>query len=527
MSNHIKLEKEKWTYTMDPSKTPQPYQLLTYVSSYAERYSMNHPNPADSPSASHQPYEKKPHLEAGSPTPSQPHPQDKMDTNNTPDKEEEPLYEENPDDKYVKDEENVHNQEDPQTMEEISQPHHPPKANMFTAPAFPPQPIAPYPKDTPSLCTHSQAQLRAASPTAMQPLPKTLPAAPVLSLVNMQVEQGNAEVSTSHVTFKESMPKVNRNWTGPVDTPVYNPYTFYGQQPKKAKTIAGPNNTNIIIQDNIQRLTDEAKKCMKELINNILHTFTPDFIQDDKDLGNIQLLDNHKCEGHHCVPPKQTLKQFARRTDRMELLSKVATTCPTWVYVYMRHRTTLTDANATHFCKGLETLEKMKVYNITADDYLLLALPKISKLCNVILIRCKSKEAERHITVLSGFSFDLENEYATFFIHNRNSWGNVVSINIHNAMDNINNVLALVLMHFQSYMAWEKWTNMERHPVYLALAKIPDGPPEGRMTMAQMLHNPLRRTGDPQNWKLAFVPRPNCIMSLKIPKVTGQWAKGM
>ncbi|KAG8905367.1 hypothetical protein FRB99_009036 [Tulasnella sp. 403] len=437
---------------MDPSKTPQPYRLPTYAPSYAKRYSMNHPNPADSPSAARNPYEKKLHSEAGSPTPSRHHPQDEMDTNNAPNEgeEEEPMYEgdeyeEN--DQNYEDDENT--QEEPHKMEEVTWP--------------PPPPLQ----------------------------PKTPPVAPVLSLVNAQAEQGNAEASMSRVTFEESMPKANRNWTGPVDTPVYNPYAFYGQQPKKVKTAANPNDPNIVVQDDTQKLAEEAKKCTKEIIDDILHVYAPDFIQDDKDLGNVRLLDNWKRKGHHCVPPKQTLKQFAARTDSAELLANVASTCPTWVYV----------ADVIHFHKGLTTLEKTKVYNITADDYLPSALPKTTKPCNAILVRCKSEEAERRITAL-------------------------VSIDIHNVMDNINNVIALVLTHFRSYMAWEKWTDTERHPVYLALAKIPDGPPEGRMTTAQMICAPLHRTGNPQNWKLAFIPRLDHIMLLKIPKVTGQWAKG-
>ncbi|KAG8900027.1 hypothetical protein FRB99_006293 [Tulasnella sp. 403] len=482
---------------MDPSKTPQAYQLPTYAPAYAERYTMNHPNPADSPSAARNPYEKKPRSEAGSPTPSRHHSQDEMDTRDAPDQEGgeeaeyEEEYEENPNDVEA---EKHDDQEETQEMEEVTapHPHHPPDDDVFTAPTFPPRQIAPFPKKTPSSRTHSRVQSRAASPTATQPQPKTPPAAPVLSLVNAQVEQGNAAASSS----------------------------------RKTKTAADSSDNDVIIQDDTQKLAEENKKRTKEIIDDILRAFAPDFIQDDKDLGNVRLLDNRKREGHHCIPSKQTLKQFAGRTDGVELLSKVATTCPTWVYVYMRHRTTPTNPDAIHFHKGLETLEKTKVYNIKADDYLPSALPKTSKPCNAILVGCKSEEAERCITALGGFSFDLENKHTTFFIHNRNSWGNVVSIDIHNAMDNINNVLTLVLTHFQSYMAWEKWTDTEKHPVYLALAKIPDRPTEGRMTTAQMVRNSIRKAGDPQNWKLAFVPRLDRIMSLKIPKVAGQWAKG-
>ncbi|KAG8896565.1 hypothetical protein FRB99_008834 [Tulasnella sp. 403] len=516
---------------MDPSKTPQAYRLPTYAPAYTERYTMNHPNPADSPSAARNPYEKKPRSEAGSPTPSRHHPQDEMDTNNAPDQGEEEgaeyeeEYEEDPKDVEA---EGHDDQEETQEMEEVTapHPHHPPDDDVFTAPTFPPRQIAPFPKKTPSSRTHSRTQSRAASPTANQPQPKTPSAAPVLSLVNAQAEQGKDAASSSRVTFEESTPKATRNWTGPIDTPAYDPYAFYGSQPKKTKTATEPSDNDVVIQDDAQKLAEENKKRTKELIDDILRVFAPDFIQDDKNLGNIRLLDNRKHEGHHCVPPKQTLKQFAGRTDGVELLSKVATTCPTWVYVYMRHRTTPTNPDAIHFHKGLETLEKMKVYNIKADDYLPSTLPKTSKPCNAILVGCKSEEAEKRITALGGFSFDLENEHATFFIHNRNSWGNVVSVDIHNAMDNINDVLALVLTHFQTYMAWEKWTDTEKHPVYLTLAKIPDGPTEGRMTTAQMVCNTLRRAGDPQNWKLAFVPRLDRIMSLKIPKVAGQWAKG-
>ncbi|KAG8896322.1 hypothetical protein FRB99_008947, partial [Tulasnella sp. 403] len=368
----------------------------------------------------------------------------------------------------------------------------PPEGDVFTGPiipppTFPPREIAPIPLRRPS-----RANSKAGTPPhRLTPPPKTSTAEAVLSPVNAEAVQGESS-NTPQVTFEET-PKASRVYAGPTETPLPDPLAFFGRPTKKPKKSESNPDSDIEFLDDTQAQADAAKRALDQLMEDML-----------KELGPEQ--------------PK-----FQGRQDGKELLAKVQETSNSWAYVYMRHHTTPTPEDAILFQKGLEALEKTKVFPLRAGDYTTHTLPRSSKPCNTLLVACRNADVEEQLHQLGGFSFDLKEDHATFFIHHRRTWGNVVCIDITNAMPNINDVLALAMHHFKSYIRWDYWSETEAHPHYLALTQLDSADPMGHMIPSNWV---VARDSDPVSWRLVFAPCNDRVMSLQIPEVAGQWEKG-
>ncbi|KAG8904007.1 hypothetical protein FRB99_002387 [Tulasnella sp. 403] len=498
----------------------QRSQFLSEMINAKAKQSLLHPNPAvqsPSPMTLSRIAGKKPRSNAGSNAPSrEPTPAtDRMDTSDAP---KETSTGEAPSSSVIPIDASI-----PQPTPLPGQPVAPPPGgDVFTGPqvpppTYPPREIAPIPSRR-SLRANSKA---GSPPRRLSPPPKTSAAEAVTSPVNAEAVQGE-ETTAPQVTFEET-PKASRVYAGPINTPLPDPLAFFGQPTKKPKKSESNADSDIEFMDDAQAKADEAKKALDQLMEDMLRELGPEYIRKDEGLGNVRLLDNRKYEGHHCTPPRITLRQFQGQQDGKELLAKVQEDGHSWAYMYMRHHATPTPEDATLFQKGLEALEKTKVFPIRAADYTAHALPRSSKPCNVLLVACRNADAEEQLHRLGRFSFDLKEDHATFFIHHRHTWGNMICVDITNAMPNINDVLAIAMHHFKSYIRWDYWSETEAHPHYLALTRLDSADPTGRMLPSNWS---ISHPDDPVSWRLVFAPRNDRVMSLQIPEVAGQWAKG-
>ncbi|KAG8895746.1 hypothetical protein FRB99_000365 [Tulasnella sp. 403] len=119
-----------------------------------------------------------------------------------------------------------------------------------------------------------------------------------------------AEAITSLVNVQADTPKANWVYTGPIKTPTPDPLTFFSQQAKKPKKSESNVDSDIKFLDDAQVQADTAKCALDQLMEDILKDLGSEYIHKDEGLRNVQLLDNRKYKGHHCTPPRITLRQF-------------------------------------------------------------------------------------------------------------------------------------------------------------------------------------------------------------------------
>ncbi|KAG8898979.1 hypothetical protein FRB99_007015, partial [Tulasnella sp. 403] len=245
-----------------------------------------------------------------------------------------------------------------------------------------------------------------------------------------------------------------------------------------------------------------------------------DYMETHEDFGNIRFIPNESFLGHLSAPPRKRLVPLLTLEEGQELMVDIYKKDMPWVYATVYHHPHPDDDDAAHLQKGLEAIEKASLAGINAAEYEVRAIKKAAKVyCNTLLIVCKNNEAEARLLKIPGFAFKLGSTSRTFFLQGRESWGNVIVIDVYNAHDNFDDFLRYFISRFHLSMKWDTYTDSQRWPTHLAIAPLPDTVSSSPWTIT-----PEARPG---NWRVAFAPKPEAALTFQIPEIAGITIKGM